>query len=430
MILVIGLGFVGLTTALGFASKGFHVFGYDVNEALVESLKQKKIPFFEPELDNRLSIHLGDNFEIVSSLDAAINKISVIFLCVGTPSRLDGSADISHVLTAINDVIKLIKLNEGGDKTSGAYRVLVVKSTVPPSTTSSDILKHIEQQGYVIGRDFGLANNPEFLREGKAWEDFNNQDRIVIGTEDEKSKLILQDIYRSFTCPLHIVSYNTGEFIKYLSNTLLATLISYANDMSMVAKAIGGVDVRQAFQILYEDNRWHGTPANMSSYVFPGCGFGGYCLPKDTAAMYARALEKGYESRFLKEVLAINENIKSHHINNIVKTLNDPSSRIALLGLSFKPHSDDIRGTQSKDIIQLLLERNYKNLVAHDPMALDSFKRAFDFPIAYSETVEQAVEGSTAVIIMTAWPEYQDKSFLFENKILFDLRYFINRSPS
>ena len=285
MITVVGLGFVGLTTALGFSQKNFQVYGYDVDRYRIALIKKCQIPFYEPHLGKACESYLGNNFIISDSLQEAVSKSEVIFICVGTPNGEEESTDLTYLYNAIEETLK------GFDKDD--YKVLVIKSTIPPSTTQDKIKPFVEKFGFSVGKDIGLANNPEFLREGYAWDDFVYPDRIVIGVEDEKTIGILNHYYKPFAAPIHKVSLNTGEFIKYLSNTLLSSLISYSNEMSMVANNIGGIDIPKAFKILHEDKRWFGKPAKMTSYVYPGCGFGGYCLPKDTMAIRSFSEAKG-----------------------------------------------------------------------------------------------------------------------------------------
>lgn len=283
MITIMGLGFVGLTTGLGFAKKGFTTYGFDIIPERLNSLKNHKVPFFEPHLEDILKETLGKTFLLDVPFEEAVAKSDAVFFCVGTPEKDDGSADLQYLLAAIEQVINV---------KTGRFQVLVTKSTVPPSTVSNEVIPFVLEKLDAAGdRKAGFASNPEFLREGYCWEDFINPDRIVIGVEDEQSRKILEKLYEPFNAPVHFVNYNTSEFIKYLSNTLLSTMISYSNEMSMIAHAIGDIDIKNAFRILHEDKRWFGSPAQMKSYVYPGCGYGGYCLPKDTSAL-ARISEK------------------------------------------------------------------------------------------------------------------------------------------
>ncbi len=309
-IVVIGLGFVGLTTALGFCEKGFNVIGCETDNNKFNTLKRKEIPFNETELKEKLNKFLDNRFIIYDKINEALSEAELIFFCVGTPQSESGEADLNFLLKALEESFLYIKNTKD-------YKVLVIKSTVPPCTTKNIIKPYIEKKGIIIGKDIGLANNPEFLREGFAWDDFINPDRIVIGVEDERSSNLLKSLYKDFNAPLHIVSYNTGEFIKYLSNTLLSTLISYSNEMSIIADLIGDIDISKSFKILHEDKRWYGFPAAMSSYVYPGCGYGGYCLPKDTAAINYLSKQKGYNPAILHSNLVVNDYIKQYYVKKI-----------------------------------------------------------------------------------------------------------------
>ncbi len=416
MIGVIGLGFVGLTTALGFSEKGYTVYGYDIDKGKTDYLKKKKIPFHEPSLPEILDKNLDKTFFIEESLLEVVSKSEIIFYCVGTPTKENGGADLTYIYNAIDETLSSQIVDD--------YKVLVIKSTVPPSTTEQIISPYIESKGYKIGFNLGLANNPEFLREGYAWDDFMNPDRIVIGTNDNKSAQILKKYYEPFNTEMHLVSFNTGEFIKYLSNTLLSTLISYSNEMSMIAKTIGNIDIAKSFSILHEDKRWSGEPAKMSTYVYPGCGFGGYCLPKDTEALYKESKNKGFEAVGLKNVLDINEKIKYFLVNEIEKEIST-NETIGILGLSFKPNSDDVRDTPAKYIIQLLLKKGYSNIIAYDPLSNEQFQKVYEYPILYVDTLEELVSKTDCNVLLTSWEEFQVKKSLLLEKKLFDFRYFL-----
>lgn len=412
MITVIGLGFVGLTTALGFSKKGFKVYGIDIDEGKLAKLRNHEIPFYEPHLDKVLEEQLGTNFILDAGFDEAVNNSEAVFICVGTPSQPDGSADLTYLLKAIEDVLAV-----GNTK----FQTLIVKSTVPPSTISRQVAPFVQEKS---GNDqqIGLASNPEFLREGYSWEDFIEPDRVVIGVEDDQSREILDKVYKPFNAPIHYVSFNTAEFIKYLSNTLLSTLISYSNEMSMVAGHIGDIDIPSAFKILHEDKRWAGDPASMSSYVYPGCGYGGYCLPKDTSALDSIAGSHGYKTKMLSANLEINEDIKDFLINR-VKTELDTAERIGILGLSFKKGSDDVRLSPTSDIIQKLLDHGFKNIVAYDPMANKAFADEYNFPIEYAGSLNELMDQSNALLLLTAWDEFKDNAALIKQKKLYDFRY-------
>lgn len=420
MITVLGLGFVGLTTALGFSKKGFKVYGIDVNKERVNSIKKYEVPFYEPFLDDALREELGNNFHIDTPLEEAVNDSKVIIICVGTPGNPDGSADLTYLLDAVKNVFEASK---------GDFKVIVTKSTVPPSTVSKKVKPYVDELNRKYNKEIGLASNPEFLREGYAWDDFMNPDRVVIGVEDERSKEILNEIYIPFKAPVHYVSYNSAEFIKYLSNTLLSTLISYSNEMAMIAEHIGDIDVTSAFKILHQDKRWFGKPASMASYVYPGCGYGGYCLPKDTAALASIARENGFTPKILEGNLAINEEIKEHVSQKVADAVSTDST-IGILGLSFKSGSDDVRLSPSKFIIENLLGKGFKKIVAYDPMANEVFDQHYKLPILYADSLESLVDQSDELVLLTSWPEFKQNKELLMTKRLFDFRYAFSELPA
>ena len=416
MIAVIGLGFVGLTTALGFSENGNNVYGFDVNKEKSKAIANKILPFYEADMQEVLERNLGKKFIVANSLEEAVKNSKVIFLCVGTPSDDNGKADLKYIKSAIDSILAVADKND--------KKIIVIKSTIPPSTTGKEIASYIGNKGFKVGQDIFLANNPEFLREGHAWDDFINPDRIVIGADDGYTKEVMESIYKSFNVPIHFVSLNTGEFIKYLSNTFLATLISYSNEMSMIADSIGGIDIKSAFKIFHEDKRWFGNPANMQSYAYPGCGFGGYCLPKDTQALVQKSEEYGYDAKILKNVLNVNSEIKPHWISKIKKEL-PKNAKLAVLGLSFKPESDDIRQTSALNILNLLLETGFKNITAYDPVANELFDKTYKLPINYTKTMQEAVNDAQAVVIVTGWKEFIQNKDLLKNKKVYDLRYIL-----
>ncbi len=421
MIAVIGLGFVGLATALSFAENRLQVVGFDVDAHRMEALRAGQLPFHEPGLDAALKRHILDCFTLADGAAAAAANAETIFICVGTPADLTGAADLSHVLAALKAVL------HGSDRKK--FRTVVIKSTVPPGTTAGRIAPFLRELGWQLGDDIGLANNPEFLREGHAWADVLRPDRIVIGVEDKRSREKLEVLYRDFGAPIHAVSWNTAEFIKYLSNSLLATMISFANDASMIASAIGGVNIKEAFRILHQDRRWFGEPANMATYVFPGCGFGGYCLPKDTAALAAQARKSGYESPMLAATLAVNEQIGKHVLDHILQnsTLGKP---IGILGLAFKPGSDDVRETPARSIVGGLVDAGF-TVLAYDPLAGDKFRQTYGAPssmqmnLRYANDLTEVSTLADPLVILTAWPEFRERRELFAGHTVLDFRYML-----
>lgn len=413
MILVIGLGFVGLTTALGLSEKGNTVYAYDIDIDKINLIQNKKIPFYEAGLQEILNKNLNKNFFLTKDIKEVIDKVDVIILCVGTPSGSNGEADLSYIKSAIDDITQSM---------GNSPKIVVIKSTIPPSTTEQDIIPYIQQQGKIIGKDIFIANNPEFLREGHAWDDFINPDRIVIGAEDTYTKNSMKEIYKNFGVPIHFVSLNTGEFIKYLSNSFLATLISYSNEMSMIAAKIGNIDIKKAFEIFHQDKRWYGEPANMQTYAFPGCGFGGYCLPKDTLALAQKAKKFDIEPQILDSVLSVNKNIKEYWIEKITNKLS-LNTKITILGLAFKSGSDDVRQTPAAYIIEGILKKGYKNLTAYDEIGISNFKKMYNFQINYTDNLEQAVEDSDVIVITSNSQEFVKINT--EDKTVFDLRYIL-----
>ncbi len=418
VITVFGLGFVGLTSALGFAEYGHTVYGVEVNEERLNTIRSGKLPFLEKGLDEALGRHLNKRFYPVSlaELDRVIPESDCVYYCVGTPYGKNGQADLTYLLTAVDQTLECMK--------DRRFRVLVVKSTIPPSTTESKIVPYVESKGWHVGTEIGIANNPEFLREGHCWDDFMNADRIVLGVSDTRSESVLRDLYRSVTVPVFCVNLNTGEFIKYLSNTLLATLISYSNEMSVVADNIGHINVAQAFRILHMDKRWGGC--NMASYAYPGCGYGGYCLPKDTNALYAVAKTAGFDAQILKNVIAVNDGMPHFIARRIDKAVGgNKNIKLAILGLSFKPESDDVRDAPSVKIIRQLSLLGYTHLCGYDPVANAEFRKYYpDLQIAYYDGYDEIVREADAFVIATAWEEFKDIHTRTDKQVI-DCRYFL-----
>jgi UDPglucose 6-dehydrogenase len=261
-----------------------------------------------------------------------------------------------------------------------------------------------------------VANNPEFLREGYCWDDFMNPDRIVCGTDYPGAADTLKAIYRNFNAPVVITSLNTAEFIKYLSNTMLASMISFSNEMSMIAHAIGGVSVKQAFEALHMDKRW--ADASMKSYVYPGCGFGGYCLPKDLQAMIAHAGDYGTSSLLLESVQSVNQSMSSFFAEQV-----SVHESIGILGLSFKPGSDDVRESPAAGLISLLLEKG--RIYAYDPVANTEFQKVYSLPIHYCESADEVCKRAKTVIIVTAWPEFRGIDKRWPDVRFIDGRYML-----
>ena len=413
VISVFGLGFVGLTTALGLAEKGHKVFGFEVDSYKINSFSVGKVPFFEPNLDTYLKKHLNSNFFINPQISSSIKESQVIFYCVGTPYGINGEADLTFLLKAIDTTLTHIS--------KSTFKTLVIKSTVPPHTSTLNIIPYVKAKGFDVGVNIGVSNNPEFLREGYCWDDFMSPDRIVIGVNDKKSENNLINLYSSFNAPIQVVNNSTSEYIKYLSNTLLATMISFANEMSIVGSKLEDIDIKNAFKILHMDKRWgNGT---MKSYVYPGCGYGGYCLPKDTSAFYALSKNIGANSKLLENVIATNTNMPNFITDQIILNLINNQQKIGILGLSFKPNSDDVRDSPSYKIISTLKLKGYQNIIAHDPVAMSEFKKHYLFD-SFANDLSELITNSDILVLLTSWPEYKELKKLTSKKIL-DFRYFL-----
>lgn len=415
VITVFGLGFVGLTTALGFCEFGHKVYGVELDEIKLHKLKNGTLPFVEPGMDEALHKHLDKAFSPINydDLEKAVNESDAIFYCVGTPYGKDGSADLHFLKNAVKDTLSRLRHDK--------FRVLVVKSTVPPSTASSEVIPFIESLGWHVRSEIGVGSNPEFLREGHCWQDFMKADRIVLGSSDSKTEALLKQVYANTGFPVFSVTLNTAEFIKYLSNTLLANLISFSNEMANTAEAIGGIQIKQAFDILRMDKRW--GDVNMKSYVYPGCGYGGYCLPKDTNAFYALSERLGHPAKMLKEAIKVNDEMPAVIARRIeAKCGSSKDSVIGILGLSFKPESDDVRDTPSAKIIQKLISDGYKNINVYDPLAIDNFKKAFKYDINFCFSRNELLDKSNVAVILTAWDEFKSIKSTADKPLL-DFRY-------
>jgi UDPglucose 6-dehydrogenase len=410
-IAVFGLGFVGLTTAVGLADKGFSVKGYDVNEKRIGEISQGKIPFFEPELDKALLRNLNKTFAVASSATDAVKGCDVCFFCVGTPASENGGVDLEHLFLAIDSVANSLPKN----------CLIVIKSTVPPSTTAKRILPYVRAKGLANP----VAVNPEFLREGVCWDDFMYPDRIVLGVECDSAKSVLTKLYSPFNAPLHFVLLSTAEFIKYLSNSLLANLISYSNEMALLAHALGDIEIAKAFKILHGDKRLLG--AGINTYIYPGCGYGGYCLPKDTEALLAVAKSQGVEMPILGSGIALNNQMPALTAQKIASAAGDVCQNVGILGLSFKAETDDVRDSSAAKIIRALLGWGYNKIYVHDPIAMNEFKNAYGLNVTYCNTAEEVCKTCKTVAVVTAWKEYKNIDKLFAENNFVDCRYYLDK---
>lgn len=415
MVVVFGAGFVGLTTALGFAHNDIETYVADVDNSRLEALKKGIVHFEEPHLEDVLKETLNKTFFPINEKELCekINNSKYIFSCVGTPEGENGSVDLRQIYSVIDMTARCIK-------EADELKHFVVKSSVPPGTISKDIVPYINEKYPELCEKITVSVNPEFLREGHCWEDFIEADRVVLGCNDPKAAEALEELYSFAKCPIVKVNSDTAEFIKYESNSLLATMISYSNEMSIIARRLGNIDIKASFEALHLDKRWGGC--NMKSYVYPGCGYGGYCLPKDVKALCAQASRFGYEPKLLSAVDEINENILYDLYGNMTKSLSK-NCNIGILGLSFKPNSDDVRQSPSAKLIKMLSDGGYTSIIAHDPVAISGFKEKYGYDISYEEDLEVLYSKADVVVLMTAWGEYKDVQTRFNGEI-FDFRYF------
>ncbi|MGI0010002.1 MAG: UDP-glucose dehydrogenase family protein, partial [Nitrosopumilaceae archaeon] len=344
---VIGAGYVGLTTAVCLASIGHKMNVYDVNKIKIQKLKNKKIPFYEPGLQELFEKVIStDNLKISESLDDLTQNTDGSFICVGTPSHETKSIDLSQVIDATNSLAESIKKNKKNNY------VVIVRSTILPQTTRNTILpilKSILSEG-----KFGLCVMPEFLREGEAISDFMNPDKIVIGHLNEESKEFAEMIFEHFRKSSHFITTNfeTAEMIKYANNAFFSTLISFSNEIANVSERIRGIDAFQVMAALVSDKRITMTVNDkkvipyLATYLLPGCGFGGSCFPKDVKALIQHALSINTNTPLLNAVLKINEERPQRIISLAELLLGSlKGKQISILGLAFKPDTDDIRSS-------------------------------------------------------------------------------------
>jgi UDPglucose 6-dehydrogenase len=390
---IIGTGYVGTVTGTCFAHLGNDVICVDVDPNRVESMNRGVPPIYEEGLEELLKAHAGTNLTATLDYDDAILHSDISFICVPTPTDESGKIDLRFVREASRSIGERLKKKS-------SYHVVVVKSTVVPQTTHSVVTPILEEaSGKKSGRDFGVGMNPEFLREGKAVYDFQNPDRIVVGGDDPKAQAVIKSLYSGYSCPILEVDTKTAEMIKYVSNSFLATKISFSNEVGNICKRLG-IDTYKVMEGVGMDARI--SPFFLNS----GLGFGGSCFPKDVKALIGKAADVDYEPILLKTVLLVNEHqpgmllrlLKLH-----VPVLKD--KRIAVLGLAFKNDTDDIRESRAINVIGSLLAEG-AHVVAYDPMAAGHMKRVFP-NIEYQNTAAGALDGADACIVATEWAEFR-----------------------
>lgn len=409
-ITVFGAGYVGLVLATCLADVGNAVCCVDVNESRVAELKQGKCPIHEPGLEDLLGrvIEKG-NLEFTTDAKYAVENSEVLFLAVSTPSDKDGSADLKYVLKVAETIGQYIN----------GYKLVVDKSTVPIGTAekvAAKVSEVMKQRGESF--EFDVASNPEFLKEGAALDDFIYPDRIVVGTDSAKATELLHEIYRPF-CRQHDVmitmDIRSAELTKYVSNSMLATKISFMNEMANIAELVNA-DIEKVRIAVGADSRI-GYP-----FIFPGCGYGGSCFPKDLRALSFTAKELGYEARILNAVQSVNEDQKQVLLSKILSHFdNDVKGKtIALWGLSFKPKTDDIREASSCVLIDGLLARG-ATVQAYDPEAMENIRQAYPNIDALQllSSPEAVLDNASALVVVTEWTVFRSPDFaLLKDKLL------------
>jgi UDPglucose 6-dehydrogenase/GDP-mannose 6-dehydrogenase len=400
-IAVVGTGYVGLVSGVCLAHLGHQVICVDNMAERVEAVNGGVPPFHEPGLSELLSAGLGEGrLRATTNLAAAVAASEVILIAVGTPSA-GGRIDLGAVEAAAREIGQ-------GLRESPEYKVVTVKSTVVPGTTDTLVRGLLEQAAGKPAGAFGLCMNPEFLREGAAVRDFLEPDRIVIGQWDAASGTQLARIYESFDCPKIFTGLRNAEFTKYASNALLATLISFSNEMAGLCEATPGTDIAEVLAALELDRRWSPVVGGVRvhpeilAYLRAGCGFGGSCLPKDVAALCGFARERGARARLLETVLEVNALRPAAMVAQIEQALGGlQDCRIAILGVSFKPGTDDLRESPAVAIMRLLAGAGAE-IRAYDPVvqSLDGV-----VPAILTHSLEAALSGADAAVAITPWPE-------------------------
>jgi UDPglucose 6-dehydrogenase len=388
---VIGSGYVGLVTGACFAEFGVDVICVDVDKEKIAQLSEGVIPIYEPGLEQLVTKNIqAGRLHFTTDLKQAVERALVIFLAVGTPPREDGSADLTHIEAAARSVAEYLD----------DYKVIVTKSTVPVGTGQR--LRKLIREHQKGRNNFGIVSNPEFLREGAAIDDFMRPDRVVIGSPDEEAIAIVKDLYRPLyliETPFVITSLEAAELIKYAANAFLATKISFINEIANLCDLIG-CDVHDVARAMGMDGRIG------RKFLHPGPGFGGSCFPKDTRALSSVARQFGGQSLIVDAVIEVNERQRAAMIPKIEKLVaNLQGKLVAVLGLSFKPETDDMREAPSIDIIRGLIERG-ATVRAYDPVAIEEARKILP-DVSYAEDEYATVEGADVLVFMTEWNQFR-----------------------
>lgn len=415
-ITVVGSGYVGLVTGACFAESGVTVICVDVDREKIRQLKEGAIPIYEPGLGNMIRFNVEKNrLVFTNDIREGIKGADVIFIAVGTPPGEDGSADLKHVLGVAGEI--------GRSLTD--YIVVVTKSTVPVGTSEKirkTIQKELDKRGVTV--PFDIASNPEFLKEGAAVEDFLKPERIVIGIDNEKTGEIMKRLYMPFVLnnhPILFMDIASAEITKYAANAMLATRISFINELANLCDILGA-DINNVRKGIGSDSRIG------SKFLYPGTGYGGSCFPKDIKAIIKTARDNGYELNVIQAVEKANEYQKHIIFRKITGYFGENlrERRFAVWGLSFKPKTDDIREASSITLIRKLLQAG-SEISAYDPAALNETRILLGDSISYANNPYEALKGADALVLMTEWSEFHLPDFtrmadLMKSKVIFDGR--------
>jgi UDPglucose 6-dehydrogenase len=406
-IAIVGTGYVGLVTGTCFAEMGTEVYCIDVDRKKIENLRKGIIPIYEPGLEEMVHRNCqSGRLTFTTELSECIHEVEVVFSAVGTPPGEDGSADLKYVLEVAREI----------GRTMSRYLLVVTKSTVPVGT-SRQVKKAIREELDKRGADiaFDIASNPEFLKEGAAIKDFMSPDRVVVGVESERAKKLMSRLYRPFLLNNFRVIFMdvpSAEMTKYAANAMLATRISFINDIANLCEIVGA-DVNMVRKGIGSDARIG------SRFLYPGCGYGGSCFPKDIKALIQTARQHGYTMRLLQAVEEVNENQKGILFrkleNHFGGRLN--GKRIALWGLAFKPETDDMREAPSLVLIDKLLAAGC-TVRTYDPVAMEEAQRRYGDRLYYSKDIYDAVVEADALILVTEWKEFRLPSWAAVKKLM------------
>ena len=394
---VIGGGYVGLVSYVCLAELGHSVDLIEIDDAKVASLNSGRSPIYEEGLEEMLVKHINHNLTVTPDYDNIIDT-DATFVCVGTPSSSDGSADLSMIKSASRSIGEALQ-------GSGKYHVVVVKSTVPPGTTERVVIREVLENRNLKNQDIGFAMNPEFLREGRAIQDFMRPDRIIIGSADDKAGDFIESIYKGLNVPMIRTGLTEAEMVKYASNAFLATKISFSNEVGNICKDLG-IDVYEVMKGVGMDHRIN------PYFLNAGAGFGGSCFPKDVSALIHLAENLDEDPILLKAVMTINELQPKRLVDLLEKRIGHLSGkRVAVLGLAFKDNTDDVRASRSIYVISELKRRGAR-VAAYDPKANNSMQSILS-DVDYCRNAAEALNNADACLVMTEWPEFSalDREF-------------------